>query len=248
MFDKMRKGASLLMLAGLVVVTSAGSPAGAASSQPAVSAAAVDQVAVPAGPWRDEWGAPMAILYTQLDNPGASSISSQNFEAAYDAYDSFGGDDFVIPANTSWTIRGVGVNGVYYGCTPPACGPAASFNVFFHRDAGALPLDPAAATRANQAYTENPTGFFRIMLNPPLTIPSSPTPRKVWVSVQANLDFALGGQFGWTSRAVQSNSPAAWKNPGGGFGICPIWAPMAGCTGTLDPDFQFGLVGTVITP
>lgn len=243
MFDKMRKGASLLMLAGLAVVTSAGSPAGAASSQPAVSAPAT-QVAAPVGPWRDEWGAPMAVLYNQLDNPGGSSISSQNFEAAYDAYDTFGGDDFVIPANTSWTIKAVGINGVYYGCTPPACGPAASFNVLFHRDNAGLPLDPAAATRASQAYTESPVGTFRITLNPPLTIPASPTPRKVWVSVQANLDFGLGGQFGWTSRSVLSNSAAAWKNPNGGFGVCPVWAPMAGCTLTLDPDFQFGLLGT----
>ena len=24
---------------------------------------------------------------------------------------------------------------------------------------------------------------------------------------------------------MQSNSPAAWQNPGGGFGVCPTWAP-----------------------
>jgi hypothetical protein len=240
MFDKMRKGAFLLMLAGLAVATLAG-PAGAAS-QPAMSAAAGNRVAAPVV-W-DDFDAPMVILYNQLDNPGLSAISSQNFETAYDAYDDFGADDFVVPAGQSWTIKGVGINGLYYGCTPPACGPAASFNVFFHQDNGGLPKDPPAATRASLTYTEDPVGTFKIKLTPSITIPASPSPRHVWVSVQANLDFLVGGQFGWGDRAVLSNSPAAWQNPGGGFGICPDWSPMTGCIGVTDPDFQFLLVGT----
>jgi hypothetical protein len=243
MFDKMRKGAFLLTLAGLAVATLTGSTAAAASSQPAVSAPAVDR-----GPAKaitlDNWGewAPAAILYNQLDNPGANAINSQNFEAAYDAYDDFGADDFVIPANTSWTIKGVGVNGLYFN----GPGPAASFNVFFHQDAGGLPADPPKVSKLNLSYTEDPLGTFKIPIVPALTIPASPNPRHVWVSVQANLDFAggLGGQWGWADRSVLSNSPSAWKNPGGGFGVCPNWAPMAGCVGVADPDFQFLLVGT----
>lgn len=244
MFDKMRKGAFLLMLAGLAV-TLAGSPAGAASSQPALSAAVGDRVAAPAAPWDADWDAPQVILYNQYDNLGANAVSSQNFEAAYDAYDSFGADDFVVPANTAWSIKGVGIDGVYYGCTPPACGPAASFNVFIHTDDGTgLPKDPPKVTRANMAYTLNGASQFRIQVSPPVNIPASPSPRHVWVSVQANLDFGVGGQFGWTIRTVQSNDPAAWKNPGGGFAVCPVWGPMAGCIGIVEPDFGYLLVGT----
>ena len=49
-------------------------------------------------------------------------------------------------------------------------------------------------------------------------------------------------------RTVQANSPAAWQNPGGGFGICPTWGyrgDPAGCN--IDPgvpDQVFRLVGT----
>ena len=53
-----------------------------------------------------------------------------------------------------------------------------------------------------------------------------------WVSVQAAMDFALGGQWFWSTRAVQSNSPYAWQNPGGGFGVgCLTWAPGAATCG-----------------
>jgi hypothetical protein len=243
MFDKMRKGAFLLMLAGLAVAILTGSPAAAASSTPAVSAPAGDRPAASGLSW-DNSDAPLVILYNQLDNPGLNAVSSQNFETAYDAYDDFGADDFVVPAGQSWTIKGVGINGLYYGCTPPACGPAASFNVFFHQDNAGLPKDPPAVTRANLTYTEDPVGTFKIKVTPSITIPASPSPRHVWVSVQANLDFAVGGQFGWGDRSVLSNSPAAWQNPGGGFGVCPDWAPITGCIGITDPDFQFLLVGT----
>jgi hypothetical protein len=247
MFDKIRKGAFLLMLAGLAVAILTGGTAAAASNQPAVKAPAGPRDAATGISWVGDSDAPLAILYNQLDNPGASIISSQNFEAAYDAYDSFGADDFVVPPNTSWTIKGVGINGGYYTCGMPGlppCGPAASFNVFFHVDNGGLPKDPPAATRANMTYVEDPPGTFKIKIAPSITIPASPSPRHVWVSVQGNLDFGVGGQFGWGDRAVQSNDPAAWQNPGGGFGVCPDWGVMTGCIGSLDPDFQFALVGT----
>jgi hypothetical protein len=243
MFDTMRKGALLLMLAGLAVAILT-TPA-AAASKPAMSAAAGNRVQAPFA-W-DDWDAPQAFLYNQMDNPGASIVSSQNFETAYDAYDDFGADDFVVPAGQSWKITGVGINGDNYNCDMPGlppCSPPASFNVFFHVDNGGLPKDPPAATRANLTYTENPAGTFRIKLTPSITIPASPSPRHVWVSVQANLDFATGGQFGWGTRTLQSNSPAAWQNPGGGFGVCADWSPMAGCIVITDPDFQFALVGT----
>jgi hypothetical protein len=240
MFETMRKGAPLLMLAGLALAIST-SPA-AAASQPAKSAPAANRVQAPVT-W-DDFDAPQVILYNQLDNLGANGVSSQNFEAIYDAYDDFGADDFVVPAGTSWTIKGVGIDGLYYGCTPPACGPAASFNVFFHVDNGGLPKDPPAATRANMTYVEDPPGTFKIKLTPSITIPASPSPRHVWLSVQANLDFGVGGQFGWTTRTVQANSPAAWQNPGGGFQVCQDWSPMAGCIQIADPDFGFLLAGT----
>ena len=60
------------------------------------------------------------------------------------------------------------------------------------------------------------------------------------------MDFATQGEWGWTDRTVQSNSPAAWQNPGGGFGVCPTWAPkLAVCIPTAGgPDQVYRINGT----
>ena len=67
-----------------------------------------------------------------------------------------------------------------------------------------------------------------------------------WIEIQANMDFATQGEWGWTDRTVQANSPAAWQNPGGGFGVCPTWVrswrsalPTAG-----GPDQVYRINGT----
>jgi hypothetical protein len=256
MFDKMRKGAFLLMLAGLAVATLTGSPAGAESSRPAMSAEIRDRGPATPLTW-ENWDFPeggLEILYNQLNNPSVDAFTSQNFELAYDAYDSFGADDVVIPPNVSWQIQGIGVDGIYGNCLPGCT--ANSFNVFFHATdpSGSLPKDPPVLSRLNQAYTVDPPGCdvaftspctFRIFpLTPPVAVPAAAFPRHGWVSVQANMDFSTDGQWFWTARTVQNNDAAAWKNPGGGFGVCPTWAPMAGCLGAVDPDFMFIMVGT----
>ena len=237
MLDKMRKGALLLMV-GLAVATLAVSPVGAAS-RPAPSAAMGDLGVAPNVPWAD---APLAILYNQYDNPGGVAIVSQNFEAAYDAYDDMGADDFNVPANTSWKISGVGVQGLYFN----GPGPADSFNVAIYQDAGGVPNLSAAVSRSNMAYTLNGTDQFRIKVSPAITVPASPNPRHLWISVQANLDAGTDGQWGWTDRTVQSNDVAAWQNPGGGFGVCANWDDLATCLGGQadGTDFVYLLVGT----
>src|SRR6188472_3841297 len=40
---------------------------------------------------------PSDVLYSQYDNPGTNATSSQDFEAAFDAYDDQLADDFSIP-------------------------------------------------------------------------------------------------------------------------------------------------------
>ena len=62
---------------------------------------------------------------------------SQDFETAFDAFDSFAADDFVVPGGQTWNITEVDVAGEY----SVACGPAASFNVFFYADSATLPGD-----------------------------------------------------------------------------------------------------------
>jgi hypothetical protein len=115
--------------------------------------------------------------------------------------------------------------------------------VFIYQDAAGLP-GTEVYSALNQTYsTANDTDFV-VTLASPATLAEG----TYWVSVQAQMDFAVGGQWYWQNRTTQSNSPAAWQNPGGGFGVCPTWAPLTGCIGITDPDLVFRVAGTIGVP
>ena len=157
--------------------------------------------------------APAVVLYDQYDNIGANSTSSQNFEASFDAYDDELADDFVVPSGQTWNIDQVDAAGVYYN----GAGPAASVNLASTTTQAGFPAR-ASPTRTDLAMTDT-GGSFVVPIPSPVALSQG----TYWVSVQANLDFGAGGQWGFTDRTVQSNSEAAWQNPGGGFGVCPSW-------------------------
>ncbi len=189
----------------------------------------------PAAGWAVEFpDTPNVILYDQTDNAGTNSINSQNFEVAYDAYDNQGADDFV--ATETWIVTTVAVAGAYFNGT----GPAPSVNVFFYDNAAGLP-----GTEVYSALGVVPVdtaGSFVITLPVAAVLPAG----TYWLSVQANLDFGVGGQWGWTERTVLSNSPSAWRNPNGGFASpCNSWGARAGtCLVGTEPDFIFRLEGS----
>jgi hypothetical protein len=181
---------------------------------------------------------PEVVLYDQLDNPGTTSFVSQEFPDMPE-FTAFLADDFFVPGGESWQITEVDAQGVYFN----GPGPANNFNVFFYQDSGGLP-GPNVYTRTAQPYV-NSGGLFEVALTVPVTL----TPGIYWVSVQAHMILDPNGEWGWTDRTVQANSPAAWQNPGGGFGVCPTWDLRTTC---LDieaaPDQMFRLVGTVGPP
>ena len=189
----------------------------------------------PAPSWAVEFpDTPNVILYDQTDNPGAAAINSQNFEAANDAFDNQAADDFVATGN--WIVTTVEVGGVYFN----GPGPAASVNVWFYADAAGLPGTEVYSALA--VVPVDTAGSFVITL----PVAAVLAPGTYWVSVQANQDFTPFGQWGWTERTVASNSPSAWRNPGGGFGTpCTSWGARVGTCGVgTQPDLIFRLQGT----
>jgi len=184
---------------------------------------------------------PQALLYSQNDNPGVQSTNSQNFEAANDAFDNELADDFVVPAG-GWAIDNVTVAGVYFN----GPGPAPNVSVTFYSNSGTLPGAPIGACTYPAVVPVDTTGSFSINLSPVCTL----APGTYWVGVVANMNFTPGGQWGWTDRTVTSNSPAAWRNPGGGFGTpCTAFGPRGAACGidAAAPDQMFSLSG-VPTP
>ena len=185
--------------------------------------------------------APNVVLYDQYDNSGIYGWTSQDFEAAYDAFDNQGADDFVVPSGETWNVDEVDVKGVYFN----GAGPSASFHVFIYSDNAGLP-GTVVYTGLNQTYIETPDGSGLvddvITLSPAAVL----TEGTYWVSVQSQMDFTVGGQWGWQERTVQSGNPAAWQNPGGGFGTaCSTYGVRTTCLGAGTPDNMFRVAGTV---
>lgn len=175
----------------------------------------------------------MAVLYDQTDLGDGNGITSQNFEATFDAYDNQAADDFVVPAGVKWTVTKVSVGGQY-----TTGGPAPSVRVTFYKNKAGLPQNVVADFPA--IVPTDSAGNFDI------TLPSKVAlkPGKYWVSVQPNLDFLVGGQWFWNTRTVAANSGAVWQNPGDGFLTgCASWGPMATCLGQTSPDMSFRLEG-----
>ncbi len=177
------------------------------------------------------------VLYDQTDSAGTNGFPAQNFETAYDAYDSEGADDFVVPAG-GWTVDTVNL------VTSTGTPAATTASVSFYPDAGGLPA--AAPTCSDAAAAANVTAASTtITLTTPCVLGTAGT---YWVAVQVNQNFGTNGQIFWSTRTVQSNSPYAWRNPGDGFASgCTDWAGGAACGvgGGVDPDALFQIVGVV---
>ena len=178
-------------------------------------------------------------LYDQTDNAATTATSSQNFEAAFDNFDDFTADDFVVPAGQTWNVSQVNVGGQYFNGT----GPADSVNVFFFPNSGTLPGSPAVCTFNNVAIASGAaTGSFNVILPSSCSL----TAGTYWVSMQANMNFTPNGQWGWNDRTVQSNSGAAFENPGGGFACSGGngWVLKTTCVTGSSPDQSYLLIGT----
>jgi cell division septation protein DedD len=182
---------------------------------------------------------PGNVLYDQYDNFATEepvNIPSQDAETALDFFDSQAADDFIVPAGQSWQVTEVDVLGEY-----DSAGPAASFHVFFYENgAGDLP-GFLVASRLQNSYTGNHD--FVITLTEPVTLAEG----HYWVSVQARQDITQSGFWLWHDRTVQSNTGAAWQNPGNGFGTgCVVWVRKTACAQLVQtaPDQVFRLIGT----
>ena len=175
------------------------------------------------------------VLYDQYNFPQSGGTSSQDFETGYDTFDGQAADDFVVPPGDTWTLTQVEVDGLYLGT-----GPVAAVNVFIYRNSFGIPFPWIAWRTGILPYWGPEPGDLAIPIAP-LVLTSG----TYWVSVQAVMDYGVGGQWMWSNRTTMSGYPAVWQNPGGGFGMCPTWE-IRGATCGIDapaPDQVFRLIG-----
>jgi len=222
------------------VVAVAVGTAGAKTGKPSASAATGTAVPIVSPDVQ-------SVLFDNNSNDSGIGISSQNFEPGFDAYDDAAADDFVVPVNTKWHVKQVIVTGVYYN----GSGPAVSENVRFYTNHSKLP-NTLKKEYLDIAGIDNGTGSFTIKLPTATTLKGGLNGKHFWVNVQANMDFSVGGQWGWEGSLNNPTTPAApyndaWENPGDGFGTgCTTYTVEYTCIGDLGqgPSKMFTLKGT----
>jgi PQQ-like domain len=190
---------------------------------------------------------PDSLVKLFSNGSSGAPVSSQNFEAQYDAYDDQAADDFLVPVGHTWKVKQLIVLGHYYN----GPGKAASENVSFYEDAGGLP-GALEASFGGVVGKETIPGYFKINLPTTADLSGGTTGSGTvyWVSVQANMDFGSAGQWGWDDSANNFGFEAAWQNPGDGFGTgCTTWAHETDCLGGSQPQSKaFTLKGYDTVP
>ena len=186
-----------------------------------------------------DWDAPSAgALWEQLANVSAEGgISSQDFEASFDAYDAEGADEFIVPTGETWTINEVVILGTY-----SVAGPCDLGNVRFYEDAAGMPgtllyeyLDVPASPNA--------IGDLDCLI-PDTVLPEG----TYWLGFQGRLDFGTFGQWFWTKQAAPTiGYEFYWRNPLDGFGTgCTTWTTGSiAYAGYTDYNLSFALYGAV---
>jgi hypothetical protein len=178
--------------------------------------------------------APQDVLYDQYDNLATTATIACTFTDA-PTFNADLADDFVVPGGQTWNVTSIDADGVYFN----GPGPANNWNVFIYTDSGGLPGTQIYSI-LNTTVTVSGT-TFTVDLSPAAVLSAG----TYWIEIQANMTFGTGGEWGWTDRTVQSNSPAAWQNPGGGFAVCPSWTNKLVCIPTAGgPDQAFRINGT----
>jgi hypothetical protein len=177
----------------------------------------------------------LSTCFDQSDSDNGNGIVSQNFEAANDAFDSRGADDFKLKRTCQ--VKMVMISGQYFNGT----GLAQSENVTFYRDMAGVP-GGVISNQKNLAGEDDGLGNFTIALDSPVGLRAG----KYWVSVQVNMDFGQGGEWGWNLNNKQRGNPGVWRNKDDGFATgCIHYTAVPRCIDGVDgTDFAFMLHGS----
>lgn len=159
--------------------------------------------------------------YTLTKDNEAYGAVSQNFsDTGFDIYDAAGAADFKV--GTSCALSAIDTVGVYMN----GSGPAASVNVIVYGSAGKTP-GSVRKEYDDRTYSDA-SGLGSLSVHVPrLRLDAG----RYWVSVVANMSFATGGEWGWALSYDLLGHPDLWRNPGGGFGVCPDWDTTINCLG-----------------
>ncbi len=176
------------------------------------------------------------VLYDQLGTPIAGAYTCQNFETAYDIYDGFVADDFIVPPGEQWAITSVTATGGEWG----GAGGFTQVNVYFYADDAGMPAATYFESAMNMTAIGSMNGTFDFDLPSAVIL----TPGTYWICVQAEGAYVTYGQWGFADNDMAVvNNESYFINPGGGFGPYTTWTPFTIFQG-IALDMSFALNGT----
>lgn len=185
---------------------------------------------------------PDEVLWDQYANFSGTTMASQDFEAAYDVYDIYAGDDFENP--DGWTIEKIVTRG---GWTNPVdLHNATALHWYIYADNPGKPVGFPGDGLEFWSLTLAPTDpQVALGVNEPedvvltLDVPISLPPGHWWLVFFPSLEYTLYGQYGWSSTTdAVKGYVGEQANPGGGFGIGTDWV-----ANTYGLDYMFRLEG-----
>jgi hypothetical protein len=216
---------SILLAAAAVLALSAGGASAGTHVSTHAKATAQSKI----HNWNKAVNRASTVLFDQNDDSQGYSDISQNFESSFDQYDAQGADDFTVPGGATWKVSEVDTTGLYFN----GSGPADSINVTFYKDKKGKPGNAVGSVSA-ASYTDVGFGSFVIDLGKGVKLKGHAKGATYWVSVQANMDFSAGGEWGWGTRLDANGNDAQWQNPGDGFATgCTSWSEERDCLGDV---------------
>jgi len=140
-------------------------------------------------------------LFDQNNNDAGYAVLSDDFD---DGSDSQAADNFSVPAGFTWIVTQIDVTGVYFD----GSGPASGQNVYFYKDKNSEP-GKLIQEFVNLKGVDSQGSFA-------ITLPGKGIKLKAgtyWLSVQARMDFACCGEWGWEVSTGESASRALRQTP-----------------------------------
>lgn len=183
------------------------------------------------------------ILYDQKGTvtPSGNGQPTQNFEAAFNIYDSESADDFVVDGD-GWHVSGMDICGTW-----SAAGPLRDVTVTIYDDNAGEP--GSAVCTYDMIAPDTATNDPNVEVDFPSDC--SLVPGTYWASLIINMDFGSGGQHFWSNAVDSVTNPSHWRNPGDGFGSgCTDWdaSTTCGVGGGTNPSLLFSINGTAASP
>jgi hypothetical protein len=212
----------------VAVATTLALPANAASHQ--VGVASAKSVHSAAKPMK---GKKIKYCYQQQDDDNGIGIVSQNFESSLDAYDSQGADDFTLTKKCK--VTNIEFNGAYFN----GSGPATDFSITIYQDNGSSAPGKVVYGPKAESFTTTGTDGYSITGLSGIKL----APGTYWLSVQADLNYSSGGEWGWNTNNTVRGDAAMWQNPGDGFATgCTSYTTLTTCIASGEGgDFSFAI-------